>query len=80
MDTCLQVGAAELSEEVARDDDDLCIVCWEELREVVFYHCMHMVRSCSSAVFFICHPYIPGVSPAGNVHRHVQDVVIKQSS
>ncbi|CAL5223071.1 g5529 [Coccomyxa viridis] len=29
-------------EEDGRDEDHLCIVCWEELREVIFYHCMHM--------------------------------------
>ena len=37
---------ADLSEEEEEPDEDhLCIVCWENLREVVFYHCMHMVRS-----------------------------------
>ena len=41
---CLQVAAANSSEEGDQDDDDLCIVCWEKMREVIFYHCMHMVR------------------------------------
>ncbi|CAL5223096.1 g5557 [Coccomyxa viridis] len=30
------------SGEEEQDEDDLCIVCWEKLREVIFYHCMHM--------------------------------------
>ena len=25
-------------------DDDLCVVCWENVRKVVFCHCGHMVR------------------------------------
>ena len=43
--TALQTARADVSNE-SRDDDDLCIVCWEQVREVIFYHCMHMVRSC----------------------------------
>ena len=39
---CLQ--ATPSFEEDDKDDEDLCIVCWEQLREVIFYHCMHMVR------------------------------------
>ena len=27
-----------------QDDEDLCIVCWEREREVIFCDCMHMVR------------------------------------
>ena len=45
---CLQgANMADLSEEEDEepDDEDLCIMCWEELRKVIFYHCMHMVRS-----------------------------------
>ena len=34
-----------VSEEDSQDEDDLCIVCWENMREVIFYNCMHMVRS-----------------------------------
>ena len=43
---CLQATAVDSSEEGDQDDDDLCIVCWEKLREVIFDNCMHMVRSC----------------------------------
>ncbi|CAL5223205.1 g5680 [Coccomyxa viridis] len=35
-------ATADLSGEEDHDEDDLCIVCWEQLREVVLYHCMHM--------------------------------------
>ena len=40
-----------------QDDEDLCIVCWERAREVIFYHCMHMVRSPASALLkgVMCH-------------------------
>ena len=44
---CLQAASAgkdHLIEE-EHEDDTLCIVCWEELKEVVFYNCGHMVRS-----------------------------------
>ena len=40
---CLQATKAERFKEEDQEDD-LCIVCWEELREVIFYNCMHMVR------------------------------------
>ena len=42
---CLQTAQANLFQEDRDDVDDLCIVCWEKVREVIFYHCMHMVRS-----------------------------------
>ena len=29
------------------DEDTLCVVCLDNLREVIFYNCMHMVRSCT---------------------------------
>ena len=32
------------------DDEELCVVCWEREREVIFYQCMHMVRSCDSEI------------------------------
>lgn len=45
----LQMAEASLLKEQHQDDDDeLCIVCWEKAREVIFFHCMHMVRSCQS--------------------------------
>ncbi len=47
---CLQVAEAGSFKEEDQDDDDLCIVCWENMREVIFYHCMHMVRSCSPSI------------------------------
>ena len=31
-----------------QDNEDLCVVCWETGREVIFYNCMHMVRPCNS--------------------------------
>ncbi|CAL5227135.1 g10046 [Coccomyxa viridis] len=37
-----QATAVDSSEEGDQDDDDLCIVCWEKQREVIFYNCMHM--------------------------------------
>ena len=52
----LQASALNLSEEKDQDDDGLCIVCWEEVREVIFYHCMHMVRSEHSSMC-MCHPW-----------------------
>ncbi|CAL5223801.1 g6372 [Coccomyxa viridis] len=35
-----------------QDDEDLCIVCWEREREVIFCDCMHMCtcQSCASDV------------------------------
>ena len=33
-------------EEEDQNNDDLCVVCWERVLEVVFCNCMHMVRSC----------------------------------
>ena len=42
---CLQAATADLSEEDDQQDENLCIVCWEQLREIIFYQCMHMVRS-----------------------------------
>ena len=39
---CMQ---APLHENKDHDEEDLCIVCWERLREVIFYNCMHMVGS-----------------------------------
>lgn len=30
--------------------EDLCVVCWERVREVIFYQCMHMVRTSANAV------------------------------
>ena len=43
-----RIAAFPDEEEDGRDDDELCIVCWESVREVVFYQCMHMVRSSPS--------------------------------
>ena len=52
---CLQVEKADLPDgNNHNDDDDLCIVCWENLREVIFCHCMHMVRS-----RILCHSTLP---------------------
>ena len=50
---CLQVAEAGSFKEEDQDDDDLCIVCWENMREVIFYHCMHMVRSCSPSLLML---------------------------
>ncbi|CAL5223081.1 g5540 [Coccomyxa viridis] len=36
------VHCAQAAKEDYQDNDNLCVVCWEELREVIFYHCMHM--------------------------------------
>ena len=36
------------TKEEDQDDEDLCVVCWERAREVIFYHCMHMVRACNT--------------------------------
>ena len=41
---CVQTAKADLSEKEDRDDEDLCVICWEKAREVIFYSCMHMVR------------------------------------
>ncbi len=49
---CMQ---APLEEDKDHDEDDLCIVCWENLREVIFYNCMHMVKSHPSTCLS-CHP------------------------
>ena len=38
---------AELPDE-EEEEEDLCIVCWESVRETIFYQCMHMVRSSHS--------------------------------
>ena len=53
---------ADLSEEEEPDQEDLCIVYWEQMREVIFCHCMHMVRPHTSGnapfVTQLCHlPY-----------------------
>ena len=41
----LQTAEGSLSKEGhPEDDQELCIVCWEKLREVIFCHCMHMVH------------------------------------
>ncbi len=46
---CLQAAKADISEGGHQDDDDeLCIVCWEEMREVILCPSMHMVRSSTS--------------------------------
>ncbi|CAL5227133.1 g10044 [Coccomyxa viridis] len=47
-----QATAVDSSEEGDQDDDDLCIVCWEKLREVIFDNCMHMCtcQSCASDI------------------------------
>ena len=42
-------STADLYVEKDEDEDDLCIVCWENLRDVIFSPCMHMVRSCNLA-------------------------------
>ncbi|CAL5223080.1 g5539 [Coccomyxa viridis] len=34
--------SAQAAKEEDQDSDSLCVVCWEELREVIFYQCMHM--------------------------------------
>ncbi|CAL5223067.1 g5525 [Coccomyxa viridis] len=45
-----QVEEADLpNEDNHKDDDDLCIVCWEQLREVIFCNCMHMCTCQSCA-------------------------------
>lgn len=36
--------AAKTGDEENLDNEELCIVCWERLRDVIFRHCMHMVR------------------------------------
>lgn len=54
---CLQTAQATLFQEDRDDVDDLCIVCWERVREVIFYNCMHMVRS-TAYTFSICCPYV----------------------
>ncbi len=50
---CLQAAKADFAAEGDRDDDEeLCVVCWERAPEVIFYHCMHMVRSCSTKTYY----------------------------
>ena len=45
---CLQASSvAKRSGKEDQDEDDLCVVCWEKMRDVIFFPCMHMVRSCA---------------------------------
>ena len=42
-------GAQQGSEE--HEDDELCVVCWDRPREIIFMPCGHMVRlSCPRSV------------------------------
>ena len=52
---CVQALEGDLSQE-DQDDEDLCLVCWEQLQEVIFYNCMHMVRPLSYQM-----PQTPGI-------------------
>ena len=45
-------------EEEGADESDLCIVCWEDVREVIFYQCMHMVRTATHP----CLSYCPAIA------------------
>ena len=40
-------GVAEPFWEEDWDEDALCVVCWEKMSDVIFYPCMHTVRSCT---------------------------------
>ena len=42
------------------DEDDLCIVCSEKLREVIFNHRMHLVGLCS-LIQHMCNPSVAAV-------------------
>ena len=42
---CLQAAEFNLSQGEEHEDDEVCVVCWERPREVIFYRCAHMVRS-----------------------------------
>ena len=48
----LQAAKADFPQEEDQEDEDLCVVCWEELRAVIFYNCMHMVCSCNPESHF----------------------------
>ena len=39
--------AVSRADQFEEDEDTLCVVCLDKLREVIFYNCMHMVRSCT---------------------------------
>ena len=41
---CLQAAKTDRPADEDPDDEDLCVVCWEKLREVILFNCMHMVR------------------------------------
>ncbi|CAL5223082.1 g5541 [Coccomyxa viridis] len=40
---CGASSSSQAAKEEDQDDENLCVVCWEELRAVIFYNCMHMV-------------------------------------
>lgn len=40
----MQVGKAKFPDG-DHEDDNVCIVCWERVRKIVFCPCMHLVRS-----------------------------------
>ena len=45
----VQASKASTSAKEHKDDmDDLCVVCWEKARQVIFNNCKHMVRFCIS--------------------------------
>ena len=55
-------------EDKDQDEDDLCIVCWEQMREVIFYHCMHMVRFYCTVIAFLS-PMCKGFSLPTNLFK-----------
>ena len=60
---CLQMAKASLRKEAHQNNDEkLCVVCWDRAREVIFYYCMHMVRSCNSHIAQLPVRCVHGVS------------------
>ena len=43
--------AQQISEE--HEDDELCVVCWDRPREVIFLGCGHMVRALLCHLLFL---------------------------
>ena len=49
-------GAQQGSEE--HEEDELCVVCWDRPREVIFLNCGHMVRACSLSRVLLLLTYV----------------------
>ena len=47
------LGAQQGSKE-HEEEEELCVVCWDRPREIIFLGCGHMVRSCSRLMCCYC--------------------------